>query len=95
MSVGELAMTRRISPVATCCSSALPSSSVRACTSSNRRTFSIAITAWSANCFSSSSWAFGTGPASAQPTTMTPSGSPWRSIGTPSMRRQPMAAGNR
>ena len=25
---------------------------------------------------------------------MTPSGSPWRSIGTPSIRRQPMAAGN-
>jgi hypothetical protein len=45
MSVGELAITRRISPVATCCSSALPSSSVRACTSSNSRAFSIAMTA--------------------------------------------------
>ena len=36
------------SAVAVCCCSASLSSSVRACTSSNSRTFSIAITAWSA-----------------------------------------------
>src|SRR5215813_4726314 len=47
-SPGELEMTRSTSEVAVCCSSASVSSRVRACTSSNSRTFSIAITAWSA-----------------------------------------------
>jgi hypothetical protein len=41
MSVGELEMTRRISPVAVCCSRA-------SFVSLNKRTFSIAITAWAA-----------------------------------------------
>ena len=41
-------MTRSTSPVAVCCCSASLTSAVRACTSSNRRTFSMAITAWSA-----------------------------------------------
>ena len=41
-------MTCSTSEVAVCCSSASDSSRVRACTSSNSRTFSIAITAWSA-----------------------------------------------
>ena len=45
-SVGELLITRRISAVAVCCSSA-------SLVSLNRRTFSIAITAWSAKVFSS------------------------------------------
>ena len=45
-SVGELAITRRISAVAVCCSSA-------SFVSLNRRTFSIAITAWSAKVSSS------------------------------------------
>ena len=45
---GELEMTWRTSEVAVCCSSASESSRVRACTSSNSRTFSMAITAWSA-----------------------------------------------
>ena len=40
-SVGELLITRRISAVAVCCSSA-------SLVSLNRRTFPIAITAWSA-----------------------------------------------
>ena len=48
MSVGEAAMTRRISPVAVCCSSASVTSRLRAWTSSNSRTFSMAMTAWSA-----------------------------------------------
>jgi len=48
-SPGELEMTRSTSEVAVCCSSDSESSRVRACTSSNSRTFSIAITAWSAN----------------------------------------------
>jgi hypothetical protein len=47
-SPGELEMTPSTSDVAVCCSSASLSSRVRACTSSNSRTFSIAITAWSA-----------------------------------------------
>ena len=40
--------TPSTSEVAVCCSSDLDNSRVRVCTSSNRRTFSIAITAWSA-----------------------------------------------
>src|SRR5262245_40503035 len=47
-SPGERLMTPRTSDVAVCCSSDSVSSRVRACTSSNNRTFSIAITAWSA-----------------------------------------------
>ena len=47
-SVGELAMTRRISLVAVCCSSDSVSSRLRVSSSVNRRTFSMAITAWSA-----------------------------------------------
>ena len=41
-------MTFSTSAVAVCCCSASARSRVRACTSSNSRTFSIAITAWSA-----------------------------------------------
>ena len=41
-------MTRRISLVAVCCSSASVSSWLRASSSVKSRTFSIAITAWSA-----------------------------------------------
>jgi len=47
-------MTRNTSAVAVCCSNDSLSSRVRACTSSNNRTFSIAITAWSANVVTSS-----------------------------------------
>ena len=47
-------MTCSTSEVAVCCSSASVSSRVRACTSSNSRTFSIAITAWSAKVSTSS-----------------------------------------
>ena len=53
-SPGELEMTCSTSEVAVCCSSASVSSRVRACTSSNSRTFSIAITAWSAKVVTSS-----------------------------------------
>ena len=51
-SVGERLITRRISPVAVCCSSASVSSLLRASSSLNRRTFSMAITAWSAKVWS-------------------------------------------
>ena len=47
-------MTLSTSAVAVCCSSDSVSSRVRACTSSNSRTFSIAITAWSAKVVTSS-----------------------------------------
>ena len=47
-SPGDELMTSRTSEVAVCCSSDSLSSCVRFCTSSNSRTFSIAITAWSA-----------------------------------------------
>ena len=47
-------MTRRISPVAVCCSSASVRSRLRASSSWNRRTFSIAMTAWSAKVLRSS-----------------------------------------
>ncbi len=45
VSLSELLMTLRISAVAVCCSSDSDNSPVRACTSSNSRTFSMAITA--------------------------------------------------
>ena len=47
-------MTRRMSLVAVCVSSAVVSSRLLACSSVNRRTFSMAMTAWSAKVFSSS-----------------------------------------
>ena len=53
-SPGELEMTLSTSEVAVCCSSASVSSRVRACTSSNRRAFSMAISAWSAKVVTSS-----------------------------------------
>ena len=53
-SLGELEMTCSTSEVAVCCSSASVSSRVRCCSASNSRTFSIAITAWSAKVVTSS-----------------------------------------
>ena len=53
-SPGEPLMTCSTSEVAVCCSSDSVNSLVRACTSSNRRAFSIAITAWSAKVVTSS-----------------------------------------
>src|SRR5262245_30712308 len=51
-SVGELEMTLSTWLVAVCCSSDSVSSRVRACTSSNSRVFSMAMTAWSAKVLS-------------------------------------------
>ncbi len=53
MSVGELAIARRTSLVALCWSRASLRSWFRASSSVNRWTFSTAMTAWSANVFSS------------------------------------------
>ena len=47
-------MTCSTSEVAVCCSSDSVSSCVRCCSASNKRAFSIAITAWSANVVTSS-----------------------------------------
>ena len=47
----ERLMTLSTSAVAVCCWSASVSSRVRCCSASNSRTFSIAITAWSAKVF--------------------------------------------
>ena len=77
-------MTSSTSEVAVCCSSASVSSRVRACTSSNSRTFSIAITAWSAKVVTSSICLSVNGRTALRCKTMTPIGVPSRSSGTPS-----------
>ena len=71
------------SEVAVCCSSASDNSRVRACTSSNSRTFSIAITAWSAKVLTSSICFSVNGSTVLRVKTSTPVGMPSRSIGTP------------
>src|SRR5262249_1345574 len=65
------------------------SSRVRACTSSNRRTFSIAITAWSAKVVTSSICLWVNGCTADRDSTITPIGAPSRSSGTPSIVRMP------
>ena len=87
-SPGELEMTRSTSDVAVCCSNDSESSRVRACSASNSRTFSIAITAWSAKVVTSSICLSVNGRTSERSTTMTPIGVPSRSSGTPSIVRQ-------
>ena len=52
-------ITLSSSLVAVCCSSATRSSLLRGSSSVNRRTFSMAITAWSAKVWSSSIWSGG------------------------------------
>ena len=52
ISVGEDAITRSTSLVAVCCSRASVRSRLRSCSSLNNRTFSMAITAWSAKVLS-------------------------------------------
>ena len=89
MSVGELEMTRRISPVAVCCSSVSVRSRLRASSSLKRRTFSMAMTAWSAKVLRSSICVSGNGPGSGRPTPITPIGSPSRSIGVARKLRNP------
>jgi hypothetical protein len=87
-SPGDLLMTRSTSEVAVCCSSASLSSRVRDCTSSNSRTFSIAITAWSAKVVISSICLSVNGPTSDRVTVNAPIGVPSQRSGTPSMVRQ-------
>ena len=73
-------MTRRISLIAVCCSSA-------SFVSLNRRTFSIAIAPWSANVLSSATCESEKRPGSRRDTKIAPMTSPSRSMGTPSALR--------
>ena len=88
-SPGELEMTCSTSAVAVCCSNAWVNSRVRACTSSNRRAFSIAITAWSANVITSSTCFSLKGRTVVLLRTSTPIGMPSRRSGTPRCVRNP------
>ena len=81
-SVGDPAMTLRISAVAVCRSSA-------SLVSLNRRTFSIAMTAWSAKVDTSPICLSVNGLTASDHTAITPMMLPSRSIGTPSMERNP------
>ena len=60
----------------------LASSAVRACTSSNSRTFSMAITAWSAKVWTSAIWRSVNSRASGRDSEITPSTLPSRFSGT-------------
>ena len=88
-SVGEPEITLRISLVAVCCSSASVSARLRACSSVNSRTFSIAMTAWSANVFNSAIWRSVNGRTSRRRMVSVPIASPSRSIGTDTRVRYP------
>src|SRR5262249_33153054 len=66
----------------------------RASSSLKSRTFSMAMTAWSANVFTRSIWAGGNGPTCARETPMVPMGWPSRSIGTARKLRAPTSRTN-
>src|SRR5262245_12178741 len=83
-------MTRRISAVAVCCSNATLRSVLRASSSLKRRTFSMAMTAWSAKVLSSSTCVLAKGPGSPPATQIAPMTWPSRGIGTESRFRLPM-----
>ena len=88
--VGERLITRRISLVAVCWSNASVRSWLRASSAVNSRTFSIAITAWSANVFSRAIWRSGNAPGRACDIAMAPTGTLSRRIGTATMLRNPI-----
>ena len=85
----EREMTPSTSEVAVCCSSASLRSRVRACTSSNRRTFSMAITAWSAKMMISSISCCVNGSTAARVKKMEPIGDPSRISGAARALRKP------
>ena len=91
VSVRDWLMTRRISLVAVCCSSATDSSPLRDWSSVNSRTFWIAMTAWSANVRSSATCASENGPGSDRPRLIAPMVRPSCSSGTASTLRKPAA----
>ena len=80
VSATELLITCSTSAVAVCCSSA-------SFVSLNSRTFSMAITAWSANVCSTNGTFSGIGPAFSHATLIVPMGSPSRSSGTLKIRK--------
>ena len=82
-SPGEELMTSSTLDVAVCRSSDSPSSRERCCSASNNRTFSIAITAWSAKVVSSSIWRSANGRIKRRANTNTPIGVASRMRGTP------------
>ena len=84
---GELLMTRSTSEVAVCCSRDSERSCVRVCTSSKSRTFSIAITAWSAKVVTSSICFRVKGCGSLRCSVMTSTTMPSRIVGTASPAR--------
>src|SRR6266540_2821453 len=84
-------MTRKISAVAVCCSSASVRSRLRASSSVNRRTFSMAMTAWSANVWSRASCLAENGSTSILNRSIVPMGTPSRSKGVATMARWPSA----
>ena len=87
MSVGEREITRRISAVAVCWVRLSVSSRLLASSSLNRRTFSTAMTAWSANVLRSSICASEKGVGSRRETRIAPAATLFRSNGTTSMLR--------
>ncbi len=88
-SICDWLITRRISLVAVCCSSASVRSRLRVSSSLNRRTFSIAITAWSAKVCSSAICASENGTTSARHTPIEPMARSPRISGTPRTVRAP------
>jgi hypothetical protein len=88
-SPGELLMTLSISDVAVCCSSDSLSSRVRCCSASKRRTFSMAMTAWSAKVCANSICLSVNGSGLFLERKITPTTFPSRNSGTPSATRKP------
>ena len=88
-SPGDELMTRSTSAVAVCCSSDSVSSRVRCCSASNSRTFSMAITAWSAKVVTSSICLSVNGLISFRRIIRTPIASSFRMSGTASIVRWP------
>ncbi len=82
-------MALRISAVAVCCSRVSVRARLRTCSSLNRRTFSIAITAWSAKVSSSSTCWSVKGRASVRNAVIAPIATPSRSSGTPTVAAIP------
>ena len=94
VSVGELLMTFRISAVAVCCSSASVTSALRACSSLNSRTFSMAITAWLAKVLIRSICFCVNARTSRRLTTIAPTKRPSFSMGTARRARIPFRSTN-
>ena len=88
-SVCDRLITRRISEVAVCCSRDSVRSRLRWSRAVNSRTFSIAMTAWSANVASSAIWASVNGFTSERQTPIEPIARPSRRSGTASTVRAP------